>query len=160
MNDILITSISAFALGAMVVIAFRVLRFEHQTMKALRFQLDLIRRDMRKLHQKQTEAKRELQKFVGQNAQSILKGKIAERYAMQAHDKANEALGRVIGIEKSTHRVQLMPMEQVLAKNTQANDLLKKVLNPGDEDYDWDLPFSDADDNEEFMPNRRLRRGA
>lgn len=94
----------------------------------------------------------------GQLKKNYITSKIAEKYAQIAHEKALEALSKVIGMEKSTHRVQFMPMEKVLEKNKLASAELKKILNPSDEESDWLLPFEDEiEDSESFMPNARAK---
>lgn len=92
-----------------------------------------------------------------------LTARSAERLSLLAHDKAIDALIRVGALEKSTHRVQFMPMEQVLAKNEVAKEKLAKLFNPGNEDFDWNLPFEDeseeepTEDEEPMMPNAAFK---
>jgi len=98
----------------------------------------------------------------GQLKKNYITTKIAEKYAGIAHEKALEALSRVLGMERSTHKVQFMPMEKVLEKNKIATDKIKKILNPSDEESDWLLPFEDeidedGDTSDSFMPNARIK---
>ena len=92
-----------------------------------------------------------------------LVAKSAERLSLLAHDKAIDALVRVGALEKSTHRVQFMPMEQVLAKNQVAKEKLDKLFNPGNEEFDWNLPFEEEDEkveeeeDEPLMPNAAIK---
>lgn len=157
MKDILILSISGFFVIFAIAVVAVLEREKNKLRRLIREETRKIKVELSHLHRKETQLKHELKKIAGVSAEARLKSKIAEKYAAQAHDKAGDALARVIGIEKSTHRVQMMPIEQVLQKNLNAKNEFEKVLNPGEEEWDWDEPLRE---DEPIMPNARLDRYA
>lgn len=89
---------------------------------------------------------------------NYIKTKIAEKYSERAHQLAIDAMTKATGLEKSTHKVQWIPVDQMIQKNQQAQKKWEKLTNPGDEENDWMLPFEDEDDGLNFMPNRGLSK--
>lgn len=65
------------------------------------------------------------------------------------------------GAKMSTHRVQMMSIDEMLAKNKKANRELQKIMNPGNEENEFLKPLreDDNEDDEEdgysHMPNFR-----
>ncbi len=79
----------------------------------------------------------EIDKLKGLLVQNQINSKIAEKTADRAHRVAEDALNKVSAMEKSTHKIQFMSAEQVLARNGVAKDQIDKVFNPGNEQFDW-----------------------
>lgn len=81
----------------------------------------------------------------GTTAQTHIQSKIAQKMSAMAHDKAVEAQTKVGALEKSTHRVQFMPLDKLLDRNREQSEIVDQLLNPSNENFDW---FGEPDEEE------------
>ncbi len=88
----------------------------------------------------------------GRLDQIHIQSKIAEKYSSIAHDKALDAISRVGALEKSTHSVRFVPMEQKAEGNDASMAALRSMLNPGNEDAtSWMDPIRNDDGEANFF---------
>lgn len=73
----------------------------------------------------------------GLMTKTIITSKVAAKQAQTAFDLGNEAVLRVGALEKSTHKIQLMPLDQMLARNKAMETKANKVFNPENEINDY-----------------------
>lgn len=73
----------------------------------------------------------------GLMTKTIISSKVAAKQAQTAFDLGNDAVLRVGALEKSTHKIQLMPLDQMLARNKAMETKANKVFNPENEINDY-----------------------
>lgn len=81
----------------------------------------------------------------GRATQTHIQAKIAQKYSQIAHAAAGEATTRVGALEKSTHKVQFMPIDKLLERNGEVTNEADRIFNPSQEDFDW---FDDEINND------------
>lgn len=84
-----------------------------------------------------------LARLEGTTVKTHIEAKIAQKFSQLAHASANGAVAQVGALEKSTHKVQFMPVEKLLERNGGVAEEIDKILNPSREAFDW---FGDEDD--------------
>jgi hypothetical protein len=63
----------------------------------------------------------------------IIESKISKNMASKAFDRAMDAVIKVNALEKSTHNIQFIPVEDKIKQNTKVENGLRKLFDPEDE---------------------------
>lgn len=73
----------------------------------------------------------------------IIESKVSKNMASKAFDRAMDAIIKVNALEKSTHNIQFIPVEDKIKQNTKVEDSLRKIFDPEDEGLfdDFMMPF-------------------
>lgn len=98
----------------------------------------------------------EINKIEGLSTKHHINAKVARELANRAHEQALLAHVKAEGLQKSTHSVQFMPIEKVLARNADVINKANKLANPEDEQPEWMAPFEGLDDDFTEQPKRRV----
>jgi len=83
------------------------------------------------------QVKKEIARLQGLLTKTIIDSKVAVKTATKADILAQEAVLRVGALEKSTHKIQFMPLDKIIERGKGLEKKLSGLSNPGNEPFDW-----------------------